>query len=85
MNDFEKLLGVFRVTFGKPDLDLRPSLSAADVDNWDSFNHINLIIAIEEAFGVRLKTREVNSMKNVGDLVGILNGKGAAIAWPTSA
>jgi len=82
MSAFEELQTVFRQTFGKADLKITPQLSARDVDTWDSFNHINLIIAVEEAFAVRLSSREVSSMRNVGDLVVALNAKGVGIDWP---
>ena len=44
---------------------------------WDSIKHISLIIAIEDRFGVKLKTAEIDGLKNVGDLQRIVRAKSA--------
>ena len=74
MNDqqLETLTEIFRTLFNNPDLDLHDGLVATDVPGWDSFNHINLIISIEEEFGVKFTNDEVAKMQNVGDLKKIL-------------
>jgi acyl carrier protein len=51
---------------------LGPRTVAADVENWDSFNHINLIVAVERAFGLRFKTAEFESLQNVGEFVELI-------------
>ena len=51
---------------------LGPLTVAADVENWDSFNHINLIVAVERAFGLRFKTAEFESLRNVGEFVELI-------------
>jgi acyl carrier protein len=48
---------------------IRPDMTAGDIEGWDSHSQINLILACEEAFGVRLKTREINAMENVDEMV----------------
>ena len=70
MNDeqLEILTEVFRTLFNNPELNLDDELVATDVPGWDSFNHINLIINIEEEFGVKFTNDEVAKMQNVGDL-----------------
>jgi acyl carrier protein len=68
----DRLTNVFRTLFNQSDLVLRDDMTAADVAGWDSFNHVNLIILIEEEFNVRFTTDEVSSMANVGDLIRIL-------------
>lgn len=70
----DRLTNVFRTLFNQSDLVLRDDMTAADVAGWDSFNHVNLVILIEEEFNVRFTTDEVSSMANVGDLIGILTG-----------
>ena len=74
MNDqqLEILTEIFRTLFNYPDLVLHDGLVAADVPGWDSFNHINLIINIEEEFGVQFTNDEVTKMQNIGDLKKIL-------------
>ena len=43
--------------------------TAQDVDGWDSFTRVNLILAIELEFGIRFTTSDVERMHSVGDLV----------------
>ena len=71
----ERLTDVFRTIFNMPDLTLFPEMTAADVAGWDSFNHINLVIAIEEEFDQRFTTEEVTSLQRVGDLFDLLDTK----------
>jgi acyl carrier protein len=61
-----RLTGIFRDIFDDEALTLRPEMTAADVPEWDSFNHINLIVATEAKFGIKFQTAEVESLKNVG-------------------
>jgi acyl carrier protein len=65
----ERLQSVFRDVFNDDAIVLRPDMTAADIPAWDSLSNINLIIASEIAFGVRLKPREINALANVGDMV----------------
>ena len=64
-----KLTDIFREVLDKPDLVLRDDLTAADVEGWDSLNHIDLIVAVERVFKIRFATREVTALKNVGALI----------------
>ena len=61
----EKLTDIFRTLFNDPDLVLRDGLVATDVPGWDSFNHVNLMILIEQEFGVKFTNEEVVKMQNV--------------------
>jgi acyl carrier protein len=65
----KKLEGVFRQVFNAPALTLREEMTAADVKGWDSVKHVELIMSVEAAFGVRFKTAEVARMENVGALL----------------
>jgi|SaaInlStandDraft_6_1057023.scaffolds.fasta_scaffold93687_2 acyl carrier protein len=71
----QKLTEVFQVLFNDSTLILRDDLTASNVPNWDSFNHLNLVLSIEKAFGIRFSNMEVAGMQNVGDLKKILSGK----------
>ena len=74
-DQFDKLSDIFKVLFNRPDLELNDNLTAKDVPGWDSFNHVNLIINIEEEFGVRFSNDEVGGMQNVGNLKKLLATK----------
>ena len=43
-----------------------------DIEDWDSLEHINLIVAVEKEFGIKFNMNEVTSMKNVGEMVTII-------------
>ena len=73
--DTSRLANIFRTLFNDPGLQLRDDLTARDVDGWDSLNHVNLMILIEEEFGVRFTTAEVSSLQNVGELKRLLAAK----------
>lgn len=76
----EELLGtvtpIFRSVFGQPDLVVTESTNAETVEGWDSFAHINLIVALEEAFHVSFTTKELGELTCVGDLLRQLKSKG---------
>lgn len=76
----ERIQFVFRDVFDDDALVLRPEMTAADVENWDSLTHINLIVGIEREFKVRFTTAEVTSLRNVGDLTALVEKKLAARA-----
>ncbi len=76
-----KVQNIFQEIFEDPMLSIAPGMTAKDVVNWDSFNHINLILALEEAFNVRFTTAEMAQMSNVGELVVSLAKKGVNISW----
>ncbi len=56
---------------------LRDDMTAADVKNWDSLNHIDLIVAVEREFKIRFTTAEVTTLKNVGALASLVDKKRA--------
>jgi acyl carrier protein len=73
-----KLKMVFETVFQEDDLPITREMTAADVEKWDSLRHIELITAVETAFGTKFKLREVLSMKNVGDLIDLIHTKRAS-------
>ena len=50
-------------------------LTDAEVPGWDSLSHVNVILAVENKFGVHFKNLEVLKLKNVGDLQRLLDSK----------
>lgn len=69
---FEKVNAVFRDLFEDDSLVIGEQTTAADVEGWDSLKHISLIEAVEEEFDIRFTMREVTGMKNVGEMVSII-------------
>ena len=68
----EKLTAVFRDIFDLPKLVIGDATTAKDVQGWESLTHVNLIVAVEKAFGVRFTTKEVKGLANVGDFIRLI-------------
>ena len=69
---YERLNRVFRETLDDETIELHDDTTADDVDGWDSFEHINLILAVETEFGFKIPMGKVVSMKNVGEMADII-------------
>lgn len=67
-----KLTPIFREVFAEPNLELNDDMTAADVENWDSLTHMIMITKVEDMFGIKFKLRELNKLKNVGNLCDII-------------
>ena len=74
---YAALTEIFHDVFLRDDLELRPELSAKDVPGWDSFKQIDIILAVEEKYQIKLNTRELDSLHNVGDLVRVIADRAA--------
>lgn len=72
---YAALSEIFQDVFLTEDIQLRPELSAKDVPGWDSFKQIDIILAVEEKYRIKLNTRELDSLHNVGDLVRVIAAK----------
>ena len=64
----EKLTPIFHEVFSDNAIVLRDDMTASDVENCDSLTHMLMITKVEEVFGIKFKLRELNKLKNVGDL-----------------
>ena len=72
------VLEVFREIFDDPELEISNETNASDIEGWDSFNHITLIVELEDKFDIQFTTKEIGSMTCVGDLYEILKEKDAS-------
>jgi acyl carrier protein len=59
----------------QPDLQINAATTAAEVEGWDSFNHINIVVAMERHFGIKVNTAEIEDLRNVGELVALVERK----------
>ena len=75
---YAQLTPIFRDVLDDESLVLTPELTAAEVPEWDSFNHINLIVAVEARLKIKFHTAELESMRSVGHLVALIEKKLAA-------
>lgn len=71
----QRITPIFRQILETPDLVLTRDLDATRVPNWDSLNHISLIIALEEELGMEFDTEELVGLANVGEMVDLINKK----------
>lgn len=65
MKDFNDL---FIDVLENEDIVLNYGTTAADIPEWDSLNHIALVVAIEKKFGVQFTAREIQDYRNVGEM-----------------
>jgi acyl carrier protein len=72
---FAKLTPIFQDVLDNDSIELSRSLTAGEVDEWDSLSHVRLIVAVERAFHVRFQSMEVADLKSVGDMVDLLQQK----------
>jgi acyl carrier protein len=70
-----KISEIMMDSFDLDDISIREETSAEDIDEWDSLSHIRLIVAIERAFRIKFKNSEIESLKNVGDLINLVETK----------
>jgi acyl carrier protein len=75
---YAQLTTIFHDLFDDDTIVLTPELTAADVPEWDSFNHINLIVAIEQRFKLKFQTAELEQLNTVGHLAELIQQKLAA-------
>ena len=68
----ERLQPVFRDVFDDDDITVTAETTAADVDGWDSLEHINLVNAVEQEFGMKFDMGQILTMKNVGEMADII-------------
>ena len=78
---YEQLTEIIRDVLMDFDLVLRPDLTAKEVDGWNSYKMIEIIVAVESQFGLKVKSKELDDLENVGDLVALIRkAKSAASA-----
>jgi acyl carrier protein len=66
---------IFHDVFMRDDIKLAPAMTAKDIEGWDSFKQIEIILAIESQYHIKFNTREPDSLLSVGDLVRVIANK----------
>jgi len=49
--------------------------SPEDFDVWDSVQHLSLVLALEEQFGLQFEPEEIDRMRSIGGIVRIVEGR----------
>ncbi len=71
----ERLNRVFQQVFDDDELQISRQTSAKDVEGWDSLMHVTLIVNVEKAFHVKFSSSEVAALKDVGDLLDLIDAR----------
>lgn len=71
MSKEEKVLEVFKQVFNNKTIDIQSQKE--DIEEWDSLGHLQLIMQIESAFGIKFKTYEMNNIRSVQDAIEQIN------------
>jgi acyl carrier protein len=72
---FDRMGPVFRAVFDDDNLVPTAGMTAKDVPEWDSLNHVRLVVSIEQEFGVKFTLNEITELKNVGELAMLIQKK----------
>ena len=71
----ERLNKIFEKVFENQEIIIEPHMTASDVKGWDSMSHLKLIVTVEKDFGIKISGSEVMRLKNVGNLLDLINSK----------
>lgn len=71
----ERINVIFRDVFDDDTLEIVDSTNAEDIEDWDSLEHINLIMAMEKDFNLKFNLKEVGELANVGEMADLIERK----------
>lgn len=71
---YERLNEIFQDVFDDDSITVNAETTSEDIEDWDSLEHINLVAAVEQEFGIKFTMAQVVGMKNVGEMVEIIQG-----------
>lgn len=66
---FEKLTEIFQDVMDNDEIEVTDTTCADDIEEWDSLAQIQLVVAIEKAFGIKFNSKEITTWQNVGEMV----------------
>ena len=69
---YKNLDEVFQDVFDDETIHVNDNTTADDIEDWDSLEHIGLIVAIERKFNIKFNMGEITALKNVGEMVDII-------------
>ena len=72
---FEKIQEIFRDIFDDGDLIIKETTNSSEIEDWDSLNHINLVVAIEGELNIKFNLKELSGLKNVGEMIDLIMTK----------
>ena len=75
LNNLEHLSRICSAIFDNPDLHITTETCASDIGNWDSLNHVMLIMEVERSFSIKFALGELKELKNIGSLLELIEKK----------
>jgi acyl carrier protein len=69
---FVKIQEIFRDIFDDEKLVIQDSTNSSDIEDWDSLNHINLVVAIESDLSIKFDLEELSNLKSVGAMIDLI-------------
>lgn len=72
---FEEVTQIFRDVFDDDELIIKDETNSEDIEDWDSLEHINLVVAMEKRFNLKFNLKEVGALANVGEMVDLIERK----------
>lgn len=72
---FNKVQEIFRDVFDDEELVISDSTNSDEIEDWDSLEHISLIVSMEKEFSMKFDLKEVNELKDVGEMVDLIKRK----------
>ena len=70
-----KVTAIFRDVFDDDELIVTDSTNSDDIEDWDSLEHIALIVSMEKEFDMKFDIKEVNKLENVGQMIDMIVSK----------
>lgn len=72
---FDEVQKIFQTVFDDENLTISDSTNAEDIEDWDSLEHINLVVAMEKRFQLKFDIKEVGKLKDVGEMIDLIERK----------
>ena len=72
---FEEVTKIFRDVLDDDELIIKDETNSDDIEDWDSLEHINLVVAMEKKFNLKFNLKEVGTLANVGEMVDLIERK----------
>jgi len=72
---FDQIRTIASDLFAIPPGKINAASSPENIESWDSVQHLNLVLALEEKFGLQLSLEEIEQMKTIGEVAKIVEGK----------
>jgi acyl carrier protein len=69
---FDQVRSIASDIFGIPAEKVTAESSPETIENWDSMQHLNLVLGIEEKFAVQLEPEDIEQMKNIGAVAALV-------------